>query len=250
MPDGRRVYFVLPDPPFGAMAERVAVRMDQCAMVPEGLDDVTAAAIANPGMSSWAALCERAHLVPGETVLINGATGTSGRLAVRIAKHLGAKKVVALGRNADALRACAALGADETISLLAPPEALGAALAAQFRAGVDVVVDYLYGESAAHIIAAVAAGDPQRAVRFVQVGSASGGTIALPAHALRATGLSLLGSGIGSVALPALLRSIEGVFAAAAQGVLSIETRVEPLRAVAAAWRANEETARTVFTID
>ena len=67
--------------------------------LPDGLDDVTAAAIANPGMSSWAAYRERAHLKAGETVLVNGATGTAGRLAVQIAKHLGAKKVIATGRS-------------------------------------------------------------------------------------------------------------------------------------------------------
>ncbi len=75
---------------------------------------MTAAAIANPGMSSWAAFVDRAELQPGETVLVNGATGSAGRLAVQIAKLLGAKKVIATGRNAEAL---AALGADATIVL-------------------------------------------------------------------------------------------------------------------------------------
>jgi len=75
--DGRRVYFVLPNAPYGSMAELAAVRSAQCVELPEELDDVTAAAIANPGMSSWAAYQERAKLRSGETVLINGATGTS-----------------------------------------------------------------------------------------------------------------------------------------------------------------------------
>jgi len=68
---------------------------------------VTAAAIANPGMSSWAAYKERARLRAGETVLVNGATGTAGRLAVQIAAHLGAAKVIATGRNLDALKSVA-----------------------------------------------------------------------------------------------------------------------------------------------
>ena len=76
-----------------------------------------AAAIANPGMSAWAALKERARLLPGETVLVNGATGTAGRLAVQIAKHMGAKKVIATGRNPQALRALEAIGADLSIPL-------------------------------------------------------------------------------------------------------------------------------------
>lgn len=73
--DGRRVYFVLPEEPFGGMAEKVAVRMDRCIPLPDDVDDITAAAIAIPGMSSWAALKERAHLIAGENVLINGSHG-------------------------------------------------------------------------------------------------------------------------------------------------------------------------------
>ena len=101
--DGRRVYFVLPRAPYGSMAEQTVAPSAQCLALPDDLDDVTAAAIANPGMSSWAAYKERAKLKAGETVLVNGATGTAGRLAVQIAKHLGAKKVIATARNADAL---------------------------------------------------------------------------------------------------------------------------------------------------
>jgi NADPH:quinone reductase-like Zn-dependent oxidoreductase len=90
--DGSRVYFLMPRAPHGSMAERTIVPATQCLLLPDDLDDVTAAAIANPGMSSWAAYTERARLQPGETVLINGATGTAGRLAVQIAKYLGAGK--------------------------------------------------------------------------------------------------------------------------------------------------------------
>src|SRR5271156_3299048 len=101
--DGRRVYFVLPEAPYGALAERSLVRSERCVPVPDGLDDTTAAAIANPGMSAWVALLERASLQPGETVLVNGATGTAGRLAIQLAKYLGAGKVIATARNAEEL---------------------------------------------------------------------------------------------------------------------------------------------------
>src|SRR5271168_2131337 len=91
--DGGRVYFVFPRAPYGSMAERTVVPRARCLAVPDALDDLTAAAIANPGMSSWAAYVERAKLKAGETALVNGATGTAGRLAVQIARHLGAAKV-------------------------------------------------------------------------------------------------------------------------------------------------------------
>src|SRR3984885_10135152 len=116
--DGRRVYFVLPKPPLGSMSERTVVRSGQWVALPDGLDDVTAAAIANPGMSAWAALKERAKLAAGETVLVNGATGTAGRLAVQIAKYMGAKKGIATGRNIEVLKSLAGLAADVTIPLV------------------------------------------------------------------------------------------------------------------------------------
>jgi len=91
----RRIYFVQADGPFGSMAERAVVDHDHLLDVPDGVDDATAAAIAIPGISSWAALTERAQLVRGETVLIHGATGTSGRLA----RLLGGVRVIATGRH-------------------------------------------------------------------------------------------------------------------------------------------------------
>jgi len=145
--DGRRVYFILPKAPYGSMAESAVAPSSQCVTLPDGLDDITAAAIANPGLSSWAAFKERARLAPGETVLVNGATGTSGRLAVQIAKYLGAKKVIATGRNAAALQSLKALGADETILLVEPAEELDHAFKECFAGGVDVVLDYLWGKA-------------------------------------------------------------------------------------------------------
>src|SRR5260370_12493417 len=142
--DGRRVYFVLPEEPCGGVDEKVAVRMDQWIALPEDVDDITAAAIAIPGMSSWAAFKERAHLMAGENVLINGATGTSGRLAVQIAKYMGAKRVIATGRNAEALEQLKAIGADATVPLARSPQELEPPLKWQFGCeAVDVVCAYL-----------------------------------------------------------------------------------------------------------
>ena len=188
--DGRRVYFVLPKAPHGSMAERAVVASARCLALPEELDDVTAAAIAIPGMSSWAAYTERARLVAGETVLVNGATGTAGRLAVQVARHLGAKKVIATGRNADALHAVAALGADVTIPLVGSDAILDDLFKAQFAAGVDVVIDYLWGRTAERLLVAGAkAGADAVPIRFVQTGSVSGPDITLPSAVLRSSAI-------------------------------------------------------------
>ncbi|QMV19945.1 zinc-binding dehydrogenase [Granulicella sp. 5B5] len=241
--DGRRVYFVLPEAPNGAMAERTVVRSRQCIELPPDIDDITAAAIANPGMSAWAALVERAHLQPGETVLINGATGTAGRLAVQLAKYLGASKVIATARDANALEDLRALGADVLIPFdLEPVNPQGrrqyeAALKEQFALGINVVIDYLWGVSAETIIVAIAkAIDDATPVRFVHVGGLSGGEIQLPGAALRSSAIVLMGSGNKSVPMPRLLAAIQSVFDAFIPAQLQINPKVVPLSQVKAAW--------------
>jgi NADPH:quinone reductase-like Zn-dependent oxidoreductase len=249
--DGRRVYFVLPKEPFGGMAEKVAVRMDQCVPLPDDVDNITAAAIGIPGMSSWAAFKERAHLIAGENVLINGATGTAGRLAVQIAKYMGAKRVIATGRNVSVLEQVKALGADVTISLNQSSEELETAFKEQFGGeGVDVVLDYLWGQSAETLIVAAAkAGKDAVPIRFVQIGAVSGRDITLPSAALRSSALVLMGSGIGSVSLKGLVGAISGVLQAVVPGELKIETEAVPLAKVEETWNKDSGNSRVVFVV-
>jgi NADPH:quinone reductase-like Zn-dependent oxidoreductase len=249
--DGRRVYFVLPEAPFGGMAEKVAVRREQCIPLPDHVDDVTAAAIAIPGMSSWAALQERAHLVAGETVLINGATGAAGHLAIQIAKFMGARKVIATGRDVEALEQLKVLGADVTIPLIPSPKELEAAFKEQFGGeGVDVVLDYLWGQSAEILIVAAAkAGKDEVPIRFVQIGALSGGNITLRSAALRSSALVLMGSGIGSVPLEGLVGAIRGVMQAVVPGKLQIKTESVPLADIEETWDKNGGKSRFVFVV-
>lgn len=249
-PDGRRVYFVQPEAPYGSMAERAWVDPAHCVPLPDGLDSATAAAIAIPGMSAWAALLERARLKPGGTVLVNGATGTSGSLAVRIAKHLGAKKVIATGRNPEALRALPGLGADVIIPLGQGSEALEAACAREFSVGVDIVLDYLWGASAETLlISAARHGKESVPIRFIQIGSAGGDKIGLPGAVLRSSALELMGSGIGSIPFPKLFRAIAELLAAAPGAGFTVPTRVLPLREIASAWPSGAGSPRIVFAI-
>ena len=246
--DGQRVYFLLPAHPYGAMAELCVVDAEHCIVLPDDLDDCAAAAMAIPGMSSWAALMERAHLCPGETVLINGATGISGRLAVQIAKHLGAGKVIATGRHAASLDALRSLGADATVALTQDKDALQAALKHEFALGVDVVLDYLWGESAQALIEAAARFGPDGVpVRYVQIGAASGANITLPSTALRSSALQLMGSGMGSVPMPRLFAAIAGVLAAAPVAGFQITTQSMPLAQLEQAWAMDDARARMVL---
>jgi len=254
--EGQRVYFALPEAPFGALAEKSLVKAQHCIPLPDDLDDIIAAAIANPGMSAWAAMVDRAQLKAGETVLVNGATGTAGRLAVQLAKYLGAAKVIATGRNEQELEKVKALGADVTIPFtMGTLHPLGTkryeqALIQEFPNGIDVVVDYLWGQSARTIIAAIAKSvEDATPVRFVHVGGASGeASIDLPGAGLRSSAIVLMGSGAKSVGSSKLLEAIKSVFKATVPARLQIATKPVPLSEVEEFWSAPGKP-RVVFTL-
>ena len=254
--DGRRVYFAMPETPFGAMAEQTLVDPRRVITLPDNLDDVAVAALANPGMSCFAALIERASFRSGETILINGATGAAGFVAVQVAKQLGAGKVIVTGRNAQELENMRALGADFVIPFdLRPENSRGVkrfeqALTTTFADGLDVVVDYLWGTSARTIIIAVAkAVEDAHPVRFVQVGEASREAVELPGAALRSSAIQIMGSGLKSVPLPKLMEGIRQTFDLAAHGKLFLPTKAVPLSTVTENWDAPGRP-RLVFTLE
>jgi NADPH:quinone reductase-like Zn-dependent oxidoreductase len=251
MDDGERVYFVFPRAPYGSMAEKTVVRSSLRVPVPADLGDVTAAAIANPGLASWAALKERAKLSSGESVLVNGATGTAGRLAVQVAKFLGARKVVAIGRNVEALKSVRALGADVTIPIGDAGDAFEDAVRGQFAGdGIDVVLDYLWGPTTERIILAAAKGGKDGVpIRFVSVGSMGGLNVTLPSGALRSTAITLLGSGIGSIPREKIVKSIGELFQATGPAGFQIETKSYPLSEVESVWPTAENRPRVVFLV-
>ncbi len=249
--DGTRVYFGVTRAPFGTFAERGLAPASMCIPLPEGIDDATAAGTANPAMSSWVALTVRAKFVAGESVLILGATGVAGQLAVQIAKRLGARRVIAAGRNPQALEELKALGADAIVSLDQERGELVAGLRSEIAAGsVDVVLDYLWGAPAEAALAAIAMKGLDQAaprIRYVQIGSSAGETIPLPAATLRSSGLELLGSGFGSASLDQIRTAIAEFFAMAAASPLRTAIRTVPLRDVEALWNSREAAVRLVF---
>jgi NADPH:quinone reductase-like Zn-dependent oxidoreductase len=247
--DGSRVYFGAAHQKFGSMAERSVAARPMYIPVPDGLDDVQAAAIANPGMSAWLSLKDRAGLATGETVLVLGATGVAGQLALQFARLLGAKRIIAAGRNLDAL---AAEPVDATISLAQPEDAIREAFAAEAAGGIDVVIDYLWGRPTELLLEALAKGfrmESTRPIRLVEVGESAGRTISLPGAVLRSIDLSLKGSGFGSVSIDRILAAIPTLFSMAADGKLKVAVEPVPLSEVETAWNRVEKGRRIVFTI-
>lgn len=247
--DGSRVFFVFVRKPWGAMAERAAVPRAKCIPVPENLSDVEAAAIANPGMSAWMSLQERARLAAGETVLVLGATGVAGQLAIQVARQQGAKRVIGAGRNVDAI---ASADVDGVIALGEPEEAVRDAFAREAATGIDVVVDYLWGRPTELLLEALAKGfstSGTRRTRLVEVGESAGKTIALPGATLRSIDLTILGSGFGSAPLDRILAAIPRLFSLAAEGKLKVGVEPVPLPEVESAWSRVEKGRRIVFTV-
>jgi NADPH:quinone reductase-like Zn-dependent oxidoreductase len=247
--DGSRVFFGMARSPFGTFAER-SLTSWMCIPLPDGLDDATAAGIANPAMSSWAALMGRAKFVAGESVTILGATGVAGKLAVQIAKRLGARRVTAAGRNPQALETLKELGADAVIPLDQEDDSLVAAFRNEYaKEGVDVVLDYLWGHPAECLLEAISQKGSRRAarVRFIQIGASAGASIRLEAAALRSSGLELMGSGLGSASLEQLRAAVQDFFKTAAAQPFAFKMKTAPLSDVEKLWNSSEQGTRLVF---
>lgn len=247
--DGKRVYFGRPRHPWGTMAERCAAPASMCLPLPDGIDDLQAAAIANPGMSAWLSLKERAQVQPGETVLVMGATGVAGQLALQVAKLLGAKRIIAAGRNVDAI---AKKDVDRIVALGDPDDQVREAFAEEAVKGIDAVVDYVWGRPTELLLEGLAKGfkaSATHSTRLVEVGESAGKTINLPGATLRSIDLRIMGSGFGSVALAGVLAAIPHLFEMAAKGTLKVDVEPVPLAEVESAWGRVEKGRRIVFTI-
>jgi NADPH2:quinone reductase len=250
--DGARVFFGGPRRPFGAMAQRTVVPRTFCFPVPESVDDSTAAALPNPGVSAWLAITWRAKLAPGETVLILGATGVAGKLAVQIAKLLGAGRVTAAGRNEQILGTLHGLGADATIRLDTPGQNLTEAFAREAgNSGFHVIIDYLWGPLTEALLAALTRKEfaiVTSETRLVQVGESAGPTISLPAAVLRSTALTILGTA-GIPPRDILDDAYQQVMARAACGQLRVDTDRVPLADVEHAWQRPNPPGRRLLII-
>lgn len=247
--DGRRVYTVYTGAVgySGLMAERTLVDPRICIDIPDHVDSVTAAALPNPGISAWTALAHAAAVKPGDHVLVLGATGVTGSMAVQLAGGMfGAETVVAAGRNTERLEWLRSAGAHDTIAL--GEQDLGARVAEMHaRRPFDAVLDYLWGDPAAQVLTALAASHPAahyHPTRFVQIGSMAGPTLPLDAGVLRGTGVTLCGVGIGSVPPEVLSRArteaLPRLFAMVADGRLELRTQARPLADVAEVWAGGE----------
>ncbi|MFG2536501.1 zinc-binding alcohol dehydrogenase family protein [Streptomyces sp. NPDC048511] len=235
---GRLRYAVLDDTNLGTFAERTVIDVRRSVVLPDGVDPVRIAAAMNPGMSSWVALRRRIAFRAGQRVLVLGATGSAGRMAIQVAKRFGAAQVFAAGRDTTRLEALSGLGAYRALTF----DEIATA------ADVDVVLDFVWGAPAADAMLPMltARADRSAPLTWVQIGSMAGASAPIPSAALRAARLEIVGSGIGSVPPRDFIAELPELAQAVTEGALDVQARAVPLARIAEAW-SQEAGERLVF---
>jgi NADPH:quinone reductase-like Zn-dependent oxidoreductase len=255
LPDGRRVYFLAADETIGTLAEKALAHPRLAVPLPDNVSASVIAAAMIPAISSWVALTKRAKFQPGQSVLVLGATGTAGQLAVQIAKLLGAGRVVGAGRDQTALDRLqgrfGGLGADDVVRLtgtMADGDAVAAA-----ASEVDIVLDYLWGTVTTAVMPALCRRREaeSRALNWVLIGSIAGEDISLSSVLLRKRNLHVLGSGQGAISTAEMFSVSPEIVAAFAAGKLQVQVRRVPLADVESHWSAIPPSGeRLVFVTD
>lgn len=251
LPDGTLVAFGGTRPPYGTMAEIAIIPRQYAAYatpVPENVDPEIAAALPAPALTSLLPLKWGAKLESGQTVLIQGATGVAGKLAVQIAKLLGAGKIVATGREDSILRSLRDLGANAVIDLKQSDAEVCEAFVRESGDGYDIILDYLWGRPTEIVFKALTPTTAEFAkhkTRYVQIGQAAGPAITLQAEALRTSGLELAGA--GDIAPEQIREAIKQIWTCIQEGNLAIEIEKVHLRDIADAWNRRTAGKRIVI---
>ena len=227
--DGTRRYVAAPPSPYGALAELVPVPDADGFPVPDGLDAALAASLGVAGVAGWLALDYRAHLQPGESVLVLGAGGAAGGLTVQSALALGAGLVVGAARGKD-LGHITDLGAGAAVNL-ADEQALDAGLGDAAPGGYDVIVDFLWGGYAPHALAHARPG-----ARYIQVGGSAGDTSTISAAALRNKLITLMGHGLFATPVDARRDAYARLAAHAAAGKITMDLEQTRLEDISGTW--------------
>ncbi|KAH0369693.1 quinone oxidoreductase, partial [Aureobasidium melanogenum] len=232
--DNKLVYFI--SFPGGGYQEILNVERRKMVELPDGVDPYQVAGYANPALSSWMALRARTKELPENfTVLVMGATSASGKVAVEVARVLGAGKVIGMSRNATTL---SEVGVDEMIILDDNVSTTDCSAAA----GVDVILDYLYGPVAQHVLSSV---NFTRPVQYIHIGGLAGTEMMLPGHVLRSKDITIRGAGPGSWSREAMRPEIPKILNAF-KTFKTQKVKVVPLCEIEEHWHNKNE--RIVFT--
>jgi len=238
---GSRVWFPTAagmGPGDGGLAELAVGRADQAVLVEAAVPDTTVAALGLSAVAAWEVLEGRAGLRPGEQVLVLGAGGVVGQVAVQAARLLGARRVVAACRSASARERVLACGADAVVDIRSDDDAgvLATRFREAFEGGVDVVVDPLAGIPGSAAASALADGG-----RLVNLGSSAGSAVEVDSAALRSHSAAVLGYTNNALSDARRRTVFATVLGHAAAGRLTVSHDVVTLAEVGQAWAAAAE---------
>ncbi|MEO6796074.1 MAG: zinc-binding dehydrogenase [Candidatus Dormibacter sp.] len=226
---GTRVYFEV-DGVHGSFAEQSATRASHLAAIPDGVTDAVAAGLGIPALAAWLGLDWRGQLRPGETVLVLGASGVLGMIAVQAAKLLGAGRVVAAARSREGLQRAAGLGADATVELPGD-DGLSEQFSRAAGGSLDLVIDPLWGPPGLAALRALRVGG-----RLVQLGQAAGPEVSLPSSVVRGRQLTILGHTNFAVPWEIKAQAFLTMVGHAAAGRLQVDYETLPLEQAPEAW--------------
>ncbi|NNC11945.1 zinc-binding alcohol dehydrogenase family protein [Planctomonas sp. JC2975] len=240
--DGTLIYTGFIAAPYGTLAERMAVPHAPRLPLPTGADPVQVAGGMNPGLSSWMPLNARRDETGSlGTVLVLGATGTAGILAVQNAFVLGVTRVIGAGRDPERLAAATAFGA-ETLRLTGDRAADATAIRSALGDGSpSVVLDFVWGEPAEATFDALlrhSLDEDEGDTAYVEIGSLAGAEASVPAALLRSTRIRLTGSGAGSASMAELMRQLPVYLDLIATGAVRVPTSSYALSSIEDAWSA------------
>ncbi|HEY3924234.1 MAG TPA: zinc-binding alcohol dehydrogenase family protein [Acidothermaceae bacterium] len=240
--DGKLIYFVAGSDVIGTMADKAIVDMRRAIELPDDVHVLKVAAAMNPAMSSWVALRRRVPIQSGQSVLVLGATGNAGTMAVQVARRLGAGRVVGAGRDLSRLEALTSVGADDIVQLTDDASATARALAAT-AADVDIVIDYLWGQPAHQAMTAMltARRDRSHALNWIQIGAVAGPTMELPSVLLRSANLRIQGNGQGAVSTRTYLAELPSLVDEIDAGTVAVTANGAPLADVQRIWGENDK---------
>ncbi len=224
----------------GFLVERADFPSSLAVPVPDMLEDAAAAACGIAGIAGWLPVASRAPVQPGDRVLVLGATGTVGSVALQAARLLGAERVVAAGRDRNRLQRALELGADAAVPLE------GDDLPAELREacggdGPTLVVDPLWGEPVRAAAEAAAPG-----ARIVHVGQSAGPEATFASAVVRGKRLSILGHSNFALSPGERRQAYLDLTEHVAAGRIRIDVETFSLDEIAAAWVAQERGGKAV----
>jgi NADPH:quinone reductase-like Zn-dependent oxidoreductase len=216
----------------GSMAQFCIIEEVAALALPSNVPDNLVAALGLSAIAAWMALSWRGQLQPGEQVLVLGASGAVGQVAVQAARLLGAGRVVAASRNAEGLSRALARGADAVVDLSGNVDELTERIATACEGPLHLVIDPVWGIPAEAAIRCLGYNG-----RLVNIGDAAGSSARLLSATVRSRVQTILGYTNNALTPQQKEQALSAILAHAAAGRCSVEHETMPLAEAPAAWR-------------